>query len=57
MTLLCGTGNAAVAALAKGARAIATPMAAADNHGAMYLMVFVMVLLPSRIAVIGCAVA
>jgi hypothetical protein len=45
--LLCGTGAAAEAALAKGAKAIAPPIAAADNHGATYFIIFFMVLLPS----------
>jgi hypothetical protein len=47
MTLLCGTGNAAEAALAKGAKAIVPPIAVADNHGATYLIIFFMALLPS----------
>jgi hypothetical protein len=45
--LLCGTGAAAEAELAKGARAIAPPIAAADNHRATYLIIFLRVLLPS----------
>ena len=43
-TLACGTG--AGAALARGARASAPPIAATDNHGATHLIVFLMVLLP-----------
>src|ERR1700754_2220588 len=50
-TLLCELDMVAGAALAMGARPIAPPIAAAANHGAMNLMVVVMVLsstLPGR---------
>jgi hypothetical protein len=50
---LCGTGAAAGAALAKGASAIAPPIAATDNHGATYLTVFFTVLLPFWVAVLS----
>ena len=43
-TLSCEPGVVVGAALAMGARPIAPPIAAAANHGAMYLIVVIMVL-------------